>query len=153
MNSANLTGVNRKTSMLSHVVWAPDDSKILACFKDRAPQLICPKTKSVLRELTIKVTDSQRPGSTDAHFDEIGYLSAFSPEGDLIALGKDRLLHFFEVATGKMIATHKVKVNPATAEEFLTSLNSDQVLSRLPPMGTREQQVERLEKYLSLIHI
>jgi WD40 repeat protein len=140
--------VDQKSSMLSHVSWAPDDSKILACFRDRAPQLICPVTKSIKRELTLTVTDEQRPGSSDAHFNEIGFLCTFSPEGDRFAIGKDRLLHIFDSKTGKTVATHSVKVNPPTAKELLGSLNVDQVLSRLPPIGTTEQQLKRLEKYI-----
>lgn len=143
-----MSNAQSKSSLLNHVVWAPDDSRILACFRDRPPQLICPRTKSVLRIFTINVTDTPRPGSAQAHFDEIGYLSAFSPDGELIAVGKDRLLHFFETKTGKMIATHSVKVNPPTAEQFLSSLNTDTVLSRLPAMGSKEQQIQRLQKYI-----
>ncbi|MDZ4838150.1 MAG: WD40 repeat domain-containing protein [Candidatus Melainabacteria bacterium] len=148
MSSANVSQVNKKSSLVNHVVWSPDDSKILACFRDHSPQLICARTQKVLRELVVTAIDGPRPGASQAHFDEIGFLAAFSPDGTLVALGKDRLLQIFEAATGKIIATHSVKVNPATAQQFLDSLNTDAVLSRLPPIGSREQQVQRLNKYI-----
>jgi WD40 repeat protein len=150
MFSANVSGSNQtKTSLLSHVTWSPDDRLIAACFGDKNPQIIEPKTKQVIRELVVSTPDQPR---SDLNIEELGgYIAAWSPDGQQIAIGRHRMVHIFNVAAGKLSSTHSIRINPATAEESLNLFSADPVLSRLPPIGTREQQIERIDKYIKTV--
>jgi len=150
MSSANVSGTDRKPSLLSDVTWSPDDKMIVACFGTQNPKVIEPKTKQVIRELVIQ--GDQPRADVAAHFDEsLGYIASWSPDCKSIAVGRNRVVQIFDAATGQGTSTHSIRINPATAQESMSLLSSDPVLSRLPPIGNRDEQIQRIDKYLQTI--
>lgn len=152
MLSANVSsGTVQRASLLTHVAWSPDDKLIVACFGNRPPAIIDAATRKVICELAFQVKD-KLPSNQLAHYaHSIGYLASWSPAGDQVAVGKDRMIHIMDVHSGRTRSTHTVRLNPASADESLAALAQDPVLSRLPPMGSREEQVRRLDKYLESV--
>lgn len=149
MSGVNVSSTNlAKTSLLSQVAWSPDDRYVVACFGENHPQIIEPKSKQVVQQLA--VTNADQPVAfPDVQFEDLGgYIAAWSPDCKYVAVGMHRMVHIFDATTGKTRSTHSIRINPATAVQSLELLLRDPVLSRLPPIGTKEEQLQRIDKYI-----
>lgn len=150
MCSANISKVtNAKTSALTHVTWSPDDRYIVACFGDKNPELIDPRTKQTIREFVIPSADQPRGPLA---IEELGgYIAAWSPDCCQVAIGRHRMVYIIDATTGRTTSTHSIRMNPASAEESLRLLSNDPVLGRLPPIGTKEQQIARINQFVNSV--
>lgn len=147
MCSVNISGLpNSKTSSLTHVSWSPDDRFIVACFGDKNPALIDPRTKQVIREFVIPSAD--QPSGQEAIEELGGYIAAWAPDCSKLAIGRHRMVYIMDATTGKTISTHSIRMHPASAEESLQLLSRDPVLGRLPPIGSKEQQLARINQFI-----
>ncbi len=148
MCSVNISGLtNSKTSLLTHVTWSPDDRYIVGCFGDKNPELIDPRTKKTIREFVMPEVDQPRGALATEELG--GYIAAWSPDCRQVAVGRHRMVYIIDATTGRIESAHSIRMNPVSAEESLKLLSRDPVLGRLPPIGTSEQQLARINAYIS----
>jgi WD40 repeat protein len=147
MGSVNISGfTNSRTSLLTHVTWSPDDRFIVGCFGDRNPELIDPRTKQTIRQFVVPSAD--QPRGQEA-FEEVGgFIAAWSPDCHQVAIGRHRMVYIVDATTGGIRSNHAIRMHPVSAEESLNLLSRDPVLGRLPPIGTPEQQLARINQFI-----